>query len=582
MQKQIAKDFFKKHPASESQVDWNKSATLTYKDFEKIFDDANNTKNSLKKATKTNPRILFEKRDGCKVVGENSDFIFVLPLSYENCVWMDSFDCGGAGAKWCIGYEKNRDYYKKYYEDGYSFILAFNKYPTDINNDLKYMIQVDPIKLEAGDTEDAGKCWTQDDDPNRTFSILDKDRRNVEKLTGITKEQLIEYGKEYKKIVDEKEREREEKLNIFVYKEVLWKDLPNVVKNSEVSLSIKILDPENVVLGNSSLEGTLGNIIQNNIEVKFDFSPSDFSNSKLLDDTESMFYECENLVKMCKLPSSIINANRMFDGCMLLISIDTSTFINVKSASAMFANCTSLTSIDTSYFTNVTNARFMFYGCSKLDSIDTTAFINVTDASSMFSGCKKLASVDTAAFTKVTNASSMFSDCTSLVSIDKATFKNVTSAGGMFSYCTSLASIDMSSFNNVTDSSRMFYHCTKLTSVDLIALKNVINSSCMLYDCESLTSIDIASFINAISADHMFSGCKKLELVNNYSLVVGTRIYDIFLSCESLKEIRFSSGTEYLEQYEKLITNNEGNLSNAQIENAKMYSSSPIIRFKRD
>ena len=68
MQKQTAKDFFKQHPASESQVDWNKSATLTYKDFEKIFDDANNTKNSLKKATKTNPRILFEKRDGCKVV----------------------------------------------------------------------------------------------------------------------------------------------------------------------------------------------------------------------------------------------------------------------------------------------------------------------------------------------------------------------------------------------------------------------------------------------------------------------------------------------------------------------------------
>ena len=34
MQKQIAKDFFKRHPASESQIDWNKSATLTYKDFE--------------------------------------------------------------------------------------------------------------------------------------------------------------------------------------------------------------------------------------------------------------------------------------------------------------------------------------------------------------------------------------------------------------------------------------------------------------------------------------------------------------------------------------------------------------------
>src|SRR5574344_1323809 len=181
MQKQIIKDFFKDHPASENQIDWNKSDILAYKDFEKIFDDANNTKNALKRASKDNPRLLFEKRDDCKIVGENDKFIFVLPLSYEACVWMDSFNCGGAGAKWCIGYEQDKKYYKQYYEDGYAFILAFNKYPTDINANLKYMIQVDPIKLENG--EDAGKCWTQNDDPKETLSILDKDRKNVEKLT---------------------------------------------------------------------------------------------------------------------------------------------------------------------------------------------------------------------------------------------------------------------------------------------------------------------------------------------------------------------------------------------------------------
>src|SRR5574344_2723269 len=95
MQKQIAKDFFKNHPASESQIDWNKSATLTYKDFEKIFDDANNTKHAMKKASKENPRLLFERRDDCKVVGENDKFIFIMPLNYKACVCMDSFDCGG-------------------------------------------------------------------------------------------------------------------------------------------------------------------------------------------------------------------------------------------------------------------------------------------------------------------------------------------------------------------------------------------------------------------------------------------------------------------------------------------------------
>jgi hypothetical protein len=534
MQKQIAKDFFKRHPASESQVDWNKSATLTYKDFEKIFDDANNTKNALKKASKDNPRLLFEKRDDCKVAGENDKFIFVMPLSYKACVWMDSFDCGGAGAKWCIGYEKNRDYYKKYYEDGYAFILAFNKYPTDVNNDLKYMIQVDPIKLETGDSEDAGKCWTQDDDPNRTLSLLDTDKMSVEKLTGITKEQLIEYGKEYRKIVEEKERKREEKLNIFLHKEVLWKDLPNVVKNSEVSLSIKILDPENVVLGNYSLENTLGNIIKYNSSVRLDFSPSDFSNSKLLDDTESMFYECENLVKMCKLPSNITDANCMFSGCSKLISIDTTSFINVTNTGCMFTSCSSLSSIDTSTFKSVTCANSMFNNCKSLTSIDTSAFINVTYAGYMFAGC------------------------TSLISIDAAAFKAVTYTNYMFNNCSKLASIDTTAFTNVTNASSMFSSCSKLASIDIAAFKNVTNAS------------------------YMFQNCSKLKFISGYPLRKSTNLPYILNRCRALKEIRFPSGTEYLEQYEKLIINNEGGLSSEQIENAKMYSSSPIICFKRD
>src|SRR5574344_5259 len=556
MQKQIIKDFFKDHPASENQIDWNKSAILTYKDFEKIFEDANNTKNALKRASKDNPRLLFENRKDCKIVGENNNFIFVLPLSYEACVWMDSFDCGGAGAKWCIGYEKDNSYYKQYIKNGYIFILAFNKYPTNLSEDLKYMIQVDPIKLENGDYDDYddydnddednndegyydngfGKCWTQDDQPNKTYSLtIEASDRNVENLTGITKEQLIEYGKEYIAIVEKLEKERKIKINIFVYKEVLWKDLPDVVKNSENSLSIKILDPENVVLGDSSLKVTLGYIIRKDSGVKFDFSPSDFSSSKLLDDTESMFYECENLIKMCKLPA------------------------NIKDASYMFSDCTSLTSIDTAYFTNVTNANEMFSSCTSLVSIDTTAFKNVTNASQMFYGCTSLASITgTAAFTNATNASYMFQSCTSLVSIDTTAFKNVTSASSMFYGCTSLASIDASAFTNVTNASYMFYDCTSLASIDASAFTNVTNASCMFYGCTSLASIDTAAFTNVTYTDDMFS------------------------CCESLKEIRFLSGTEYLEQYEKLIMNNKGGLSNVQIENAKMYSSSPVIRFKRD
>src|SRR5574344_1124085 len=161
MQKQITKDFFKNHPTSENQIDWNKSASLTYKDFEKIFNNINNSKNALKKASKEDLHLLFKNRNDCKVIGENDKFIFVLPLSYEACIWMDSFDCGGGGAKWCIGYEKSKFYYDKDYKEGNAFILAFNKYPTNLSKDLKYMIQVDPIKL--GNNINAGECWPQND-----------------------------------------------------------------------------------------------------------------------------------------------------------------------------------------------------------------------------------------------------------------------------------------------------------------------------------------------------------------------------------------------------------------------------------
>jgi hypothetical protein len=100
--------------------------------------------------------------------------------------------------------------------------------------------------------------------------------------------------------------------------------------------------------------------------------------------------------------------------------------------------------------------------------------------------------------------------------------------------------------------------------------------------CSSLASIDIGTFTKVLDASNMFYGCEKLEFVNNYSLGTGIGIHDILTNCPSLKEIKFSSGTEYLEQYEKLITNNESRLFDAQIENAEIYSSSPVIRFKKN
>src|SRR5574344_340583 len=208
--------------------------------------------------------------------------------------------------------------------------------------------------------------------------------------------------------------------------------------------SITVSDPTNVVIGNSNTTGTLGYLIKKYTgSYLLDFTPSDFSTATYTANSNSLFYNCTKLSGMCKLPSSITNAFRMFSGCTGLTSIDTSAFKNVKYASSMFYNCAGLTSRDTTAFTNVTDANYMFYDCTGLTSIDTSAFKNVKYATYMFTGCTRLTSIDTTAFTNVTGASWMFQSCTGLTSIDTSGFTNVTDASSMFNGCTSLKSIYM-------------------------------------------------------------------------------------------------------------------------------------------
>ena len=104
------------------------------------------------------------------LLGENDRFIFVAPLTHKGAEWMDSFECGGEGARWCIGTSDNRAYWDEYLSDSTWFILAFNKaaYNTPVKNrkddTLKYMIQLTPF------TENT-QAWKQSDDPDETIPI---------------------------------------------------------------------------------------------------------------------------------------------------------------------------------------------------------------------------------------------------------------------------------------------------------------------------------------------------------------------------------------------------------------------------
>jgi hypothetical protein len=130
-QKEIVKGFFKKHPNYENKVDWNKIKTLTFFHFKKVMDQASDSKSSSIKKAKTGEDLsAIFKRKNVKVFYHDRDSIYVAPLDHEAAVFMDSFDCYGSGAKWCIGWENDDRYWKRYIEDEdhkHVFIMVYFK-----------------------------------------------------------------------------------------------------------------------------------------------------------------------------------------------------------------------------------------------------------------------------------------------------------------------------------------------------------------------------------------------------------------------------------------------------------------------
>jgi hypothetical protein len=106
---------------------------------------------------------------------ENKDWIFVVPLNYDVAVFMNSFNCGGQGARWCIGMEHTSYHWYDYVCDRQDiFVLALRKdaYNPAYKNDIKYMLEIEP----ETNTDDV--CWSQEN--NRNYRIPEwKDKFGV-------------------------------------------------------------------------------------------------------------------------------------------------------------------------------------------------------------------------------------------------------------------------------------------------------------------------------------------------------------------------------------------------------------------
>lgn len=122
-EKEKAAAFFSKYPVYESCIDWN-NKLLTYRDFEAVFIKANNSKTSIIGKAKRNPEILFKKYN-CRVIFKTERFLVIMPLDWECAVFLNSFKCGGSGAKWCIGDKESFLLWNSYIKSGDLFYLVF-------------------------------------------------------------------------------------------------------------------------------------------------------------------------------------------------------------------------------------------------------------------------------------------------------------------------------------------------------------------------------------------------------------------------------------------------------------------------
>ncbi len=116
--------FFKRRPDLESKIDWNKKSELDYDFFQEFIKEADN------QATRGNLR---NKGIGTFVEGKDyhdisldKDYLILIPRTYEFQKFIQSTRFYETEAEWCIGYQKEDKYWKRYHITN-NFIIFIDK-----------------------------------------------------------------------------------------------------------------------------------------------------------------------------------------------------------------------------------------------------------------------------------------------------------------------------------------------------------------------------------------------------------------------------------------------------------------------
>lgn len=172
-EKQDFIDFFDSHTNAQNLINWQNKSELTKENLERVVNevkakaDAKKKEHDKYRLGRKDPLLMFTSRpEMFDILEVNDKWIFAQCKSHAACNFADSFECGGAGAKWCIGWTGNTAHWDSYTKAGMEFVLAYNKLgDPKKEDDLKYMIQIDPTNKT--------QAWLQSDRFSDTIKLPD-------------------------------------------------------------------------------------------------------------------------------------------------------------------------------------------------------------------------------------------------------------------------------------------------------------------------------------------------------------------------------------------------------------------------
>lgn len=134
--KERYKSLFRKSRQLESSVNWHNKKELTKANFDKIYADYYKSKDI---------KYQFENSD-FYIIAETEEYLFVQILTYNGAVYVNSFNCGGQGAKWCTGASYSIKYWAERAYNDFVLVLAYNKKNCAAENERKFMLEYNANK----------------------------------------------------------------------------------------------------------------------------------------------------------------------------------------------------------------------------------------------------------------------------------------------------------------------------------------------------------------------------------------------------------------------------------------------------